>query len=242
MKMMEEEGEERMNDGDISNSRLILICLPSLPSGLHSLELQSCNSLALPPILPEFLRKLDLNDMSAMEYVESLPDNLEELSLLVSGKLKELDHIPHKLKSLKIEWMKLFQIVNFNLPQTLEHLEISSSTKIGSGFEKYLLEMGPHTGSLSLPNLRELRLWGFKNLKILPDLPISLEKLVLIDCESIIESPLIPQNLKELRIYKCNQIQFLGSMALDKLLFSRLNIFKDSITNHNSKSLKPPLN
>jgi hypothetical protein len=46
---------------------------------------------------------------------------------------------------------------------------------------------------------------------VLPTLPISLEKLVLEDCKSIIESPMIPPHLKELEVYNCDQIKFIGS-------------------------------
>jgi hypothetical protein len=185
--------------------------LPSLPSGLHSLCLEQCDSLELLPILPESLRKFTLERLSALENMMPLPNNLEELSLIRCENLKELDHIPHKLKYLKIDQMELLQISSFNLPQTLEHLEISDSPNIESGFEKYLLEMGSHSSSLFPPNLRKLVLYRFKSLKIPPALPISLEKLVLIDCESIIEFPLLPPHLKELKIYDCDQIKFIGS-------------------------------
>jgi hypothetical protein len=126
--------------------------------------------LALHPVIPESLRKLTLWALPELENMARLPDNLDELSLSVCEKLEELDHIPHKLKSLKIFSMNLVQILIFNLPQTLEHLEISSSPNIESGFEKYLIEMESHTGSPFPPNLRELLLNGFRSLKALPAL------------------------------------------------------------------------
>jgi hypothetical protein len=188
-----------------------LVNLPSLPSGLHSLCLKQCDSLALLPILPESLRKLALEKLSALETMAPLPDNLEEFTLEYCEKLKELDHIPHKLRSLKITSTELLQILSFDLPRTLEHLEISKSPNIESGFEKYLIEMGSHAGSPFPPNLRVLELRGFKSLKILSTLPIYLEKFVLSDCESIIEFPSLPPSLKELNIHYCDQIKFVGS-------------------------------
>jgi Leucine-rich repeat (LRR) protein len=187
------------------------VSLPYLPSGLHSLCLEYYHSLILPPILPGSLRKLALWLLLSLENMALLPDNLKELSLWECERLKELDHIPDKLKSLKIGEMKLLQIFNFNLPQTLEHLEISNSPNIESGFEIYLLEMGSHTDSPFPSNLRELELCGSESLKILPTLPISLEELELIDCNSIIEFPLLPPHLKELKIYHCDQIKIIGS-------------------------------
>jgi hypothetical protein len=96
--------------------------------------------------------------------------------------------------------MELLRILSFNLPETLEYLDISSSPKIESGLENYLLEMGFHTGSPFPPNLRVLLLYGTKSLKTLPSLPTSLEILELWDCKSIIEFPLLPPHLKELGI------------------------------------------
>jgi hypothetical protein len=125
----------------------------------------------------------------------SLPGNLVELSLTACVKM-ELGNIPHKLKFLNIDRMYFLQILDLYLPQTLEYLMISNSPNIEPGFEKYLLEMGSHTGSPFPPNLRVLDLRGFKNLKMLPALPISLEKLVLTDCNSINEFPLLSHNLK----------------------------------------------
>jgi hypothetical protein len=181
-----------------------LVTQLSLPSGLHSLKLEQCHSLAFLPILPESLKKLTIEWLPVLENMAPLPDNLEELSLSICTKLKVLDHIPPKLKYLKIDKMRLLQILNFDLPQTLEHLEISDSPNIGPSFEKYLFEMGSHTGSPFPPNLRVLKLSGFKSLKVLPTLPISLEKLVLEDCNSIIEFPLLPPHLKRLNIFKCD--------------------------------------
>jgi hypothetical protein len=197
---------------------------PSLPFGLHSLDLQWCQSLAILPPLPESLRKLTLWGSRELENMAPLPDNLEELSLTKCGKLKELDHIPYKLKYLKIDEMKLLRILNFNLPQTLECLNISKSPNIKSGFEKYLLEKGSHTGSPFPPNLRVLELQKFKSLKILPTLPIYLEKLVLADCRSIIEFPLLPPHLKFLEIHHCDRIQYIGSdnKRLKKIGFHKM--------------------
>jgi hypothetical protein len=187
-----------------------IVGLPSLPSGLHSLCLQLSTILTRLPILPASLRKLTLEKLPVLENMVSLPDNLKELTLR-KCEVNELDHIPHKLKSLKIVEMKLLHILSFNLPDTLEYLKISNSPNIEPGFEKYLLEMGSHTGSPFPPKLRVLELQRFKSIKILPTLPISLEKLVLIDCKSIIEFPLLPPNLRELKIFRCDQIKFIGS-------------------------------
>jgi hypothetical protein len=74
-----------------------------------------------------------------------------------------------------------------------------------------LLEMGSHTDSPFPPNLRELILYGFKGFKTLPSLPISLEKLVLMNCKSIIEFPMLPPHLRELRISAYDQIKYIGS-------------------------------
>jgi hypothetical protein len=198
-----------------------LVSLPSPPSGLHSLCWEHCESLAFSPIIPESLRKLTLEWLPELKDMMPLPDYLEELSLSRCRKLKELDHIPHKLKLLKIDQMDLLQILSFNLPQILEHLEISNSPNIESDFVKYSLEMESHTGSPFPPNLGVLVLYGLKGLKILPALPISLEKLVLKDCKSKIEFPVLPPNLKELEISYCDQIKFIGSddISLERIGF-----------------------
>jgi hypothetical protein len=154
-----------------------------------------------------------------------LPDNLEELSLIRCERLKQLDHIPPKLKSLKVSEMGLLQILSFNLPQTLEHLKISKSPNIESGFEKYLIEMGSHTGSPFPPNLRVLKLCEFKSTKIykcyhinfigsddIPlegirnhgKMPTSLKTIDLDDLENLIWIDKLPSNLETLSIYNCN--------------------------------------
>jgi hypothetical protein len=147
-----------------------LVSLPPLPSGLNSLCLQRCHSPTLLPILPESLRKLALYHLPYLKRVASLPDNLEELSLSKCEKLKKIDHIPHKLRSLKIDKMDSLQLLNFCLPQILEHWK-SQTVQISNQVLRNICSKWDLTQVL-----RELILQEFKYLKMLPILSISLEK------------------------------------------------------------------
>ena len=184
-----------------------------------------------------FIRSQDncidyLSEMPDIKYV-SLPSDVEDLSVLYE--LKKLDGIC--LSSSAYNRLDLSRI------KTLSKLEIEFDSKL----DKELLDVEelklvgiwyfPKLSDLKFGNrLKKLELSIFKNLKILENIPLSLNSLTLDYCSKLRDVSLIANfnNLLELKIYDCNKIENLYESLIQLKCIESLELFnkETQIINH----------
>ncbi|XP_034702920.1 putative disease resistance RPP13-like protein 1 isoform X2 [Vitis riparia] len=163
---------------------------------LESLEIRCCPSLICFPHggLPSTLKQLTVADCIRLKY---LPDGMMHRNSTHSNNACCLQMLRiHDCKSLKF-------FPRGELPPTLKRLEIRHCSNLESVSEK----MWPKNTALEYLEMR-----GYPNLKILPECLHSVKQLKIGDCgglEGFPERGFSAPNLRELRIWRCENLKFL---------------------------------
>ena len=163
---------------------------------LESLEIRCCPSLICFPHggLPSTLKQLTVADCIRLKY---LPDGMMHRNSTHSNNACCLQILRiHDCKSLKF-------FPRGELPPTLKRLEIRHCSNLESVSEK----MWPNNTALEYLEMR-----SYPNLKILPECLHSVKQLKIGDCgglEGFPERGFSAPNLRELRIWRCENLKFL---------------------------------
>jgi hypothetical protein len=183
-----------------------LTAIPYLPMGLERLNVSKAKNLAFLPTLPSSIRELDISS-TAIEGPWTFPQGLESLTL--GGPLvRSLDGLGNSLLELKLEDVSNLQS-SAGLPDSLQSLSISGGAK----FED-LIGLPPRLKVLSLTNMQ---------IRVLKELPLTLESLSLVDNERMeVELPAFLRSLtlddKRRSLSGFEQLVFLNDLTLQSRL------------------------
>ncbi|XP_048129343.1 disease resistance protein RUN1-like [Rhodamnia argentea] len=208
--------------------------LPRLPSSLSSLRLEHCNSLCSMEDLSNLKNLSSLYiSFAAIEEIQGLGclENLRDLELRSLGQVKILPDLSNlnKLRSLLVYNCGNLVEIQGQLPRFLDKLHISCCDSLQNLPDLSCLMGKQHVEiqrcsqlnakaflGFTRLNQRDLRLSGFGQLQILPDLSNSseLRSLQVRHCPNLVEiQGELPESLQELEIDSCGSLRKLPDLS-----------------------------
>jgi hypothetical protein len=212
---------------NLSDGIEVIICSSSevrsisskLPTALKNLTMRSSPHL-MEVVLSEFpvgFESLDLSDSGTdLEFVNDFPATLKKLILRGCSSVKKLPKLPEGLVHLNLrECSPDLEIADGKLPASLKNLSLSAlniPVALPDGLE--WLEIEGCENSLPLP--RGLKWLTTSSLKLITNIPDSVERVMLSDSEDVTLEDLkkLPDSVKYLDLSACKNLRSLNASDL----------------------------
>ncbi|EEF43636.1 leucine-rich repeat containing protein, putative [Ricinus communis] len=156
-----------------------------ISSTLVQLAVYNCGKLSSLPSSFYKLKSLESLDLDNWSELESFPEILEpmiNLEFITLRNCRRLKRLPNSICNLKsLAYLDVEGAAIKEIPSSIEHLILLTTLKLNDCKDLESLPCSIH----KLPQLQTLELYSCKSLRSLPEFPLSLLRLLAMNCESL---------------------------------------------------------